>query len=433
MDRIAPDGRFEVVRPLGRGSFATTLLAHDRERGGGLVALKILDVARLPDVKSLELFEREGQVLSGLRHQGIPAGLGTVRLEWEGRSAPCLIMEFADGTSLGSMIESGTSWDRSTVLRLFYDLVGILDYLHTRVPPVIHRDIKPANVIVRPDGSPVLVDFGSVRAAAPGAEGSTVAGTYGYMPFEQYMGQASPASDLYGLAATFLHLVTGRPPTSFMTADGRIEVPESLSVGEPLTSVIRRLLLSAPAARWQSAAEVRDALLAPVTLPAQAVATGQAISTAQRALGEGPRALTGEVRRHYRALGPNAWRLMNAESKVGGVDVGSALLIGFFSVLTFGVLPLWFWSLSATRRRRLRPFLTRGTVVPATVTSLSSEDVGFNNKLVRVRYQFELACQTVRGSDLVMPEVGERWAPGDRIEVAYLADCGNDSVIVSTA
>jgi serine/threonine protein kinase len=91
--------------------------------------------------------------------------------------------------------------------------------LHARVPPVLHRDIKPANVILRPDGAPVLVDFGAVRtvfrAAAEG--GSTVVGTFGYMPFEQYMGQASPASDLYALGATLLHVITGRGPAEFAT------------------------------------------------------------------------------------------------------------------------------------------------------------------------------------------------------------------------
>lgn len=75
----------------------------------------------------------------------------------------------------------------------------MLEYLHERVPPVLHRDIKPANIIVRTNGSPVLVDFGSVRQVFLSADesGSTVAGTYGYMPYVQYMGQASPASDLF--------------------------------------------------------------------------------------------------------------------------------------------------------------------------------------------------------------------------------------------
>ena len=85
-------------------------------------------------------------------------------------------------------------------------LLGVLDYLHGRAPPVIHRDIKPSNVLLRPDGTPALIDFGGMRAWQPaGAAGATVVGTFGYMAPEQAAGQATPASDLYALGATLLH------------------------------------------------------------------------------------------------------------------------------------------------------------------------------------------------------------------------------------
>src|SRR6185503_314055 len=120
------------------------------------------------------------------------------------------------------------------------ELLGVLDYLHSRVPPVLHRDIKPANLIVRPDGSIARVDFGAVRNVfrSPDEDGSTVVGTHGYMPYEQYMGQASPASDLYALGATLLHLITGRGPSEFATRDGAVEVPADLPGGPVLRNVV---------------------------------------------------------------------------------------------------------------------------------------------------------------------------------------------------
>lgn len=84
------------------------------------------------------------------------------------------------------------------------------------------------------------------------------------MPFEQYMGQASPASDLYGLGATLLHRMTGRPPADFVSPDGHLRVPEVLPGGPTLRAVVTRLLAHAAEDRYASAREVRAALLAVV-------------------------------------------------------------------------------------------------------------------------------------------------------------------------
>lgn len=255
--------RYEVVLPLGRGAFGHTYLARDLARQRD-VALKLLHSRTVADLKAYELFEREASVLLALRHRGVPEFYEFFRADWEDGPTVFLIMEYVEGVSVARMIEDATTLAPARVLDVFLELLGILDYLHTRVPPILHRDIKPANVIVRPAGDPVLVDFGAVRNVfkRPDEAGSTVVGTYGYMPYEQYMGQASPASDLFALGATFLHLVTGRPPSEFMNDDGRVEVPATLPGGEPLRDAIARMLDPAPARRLPSARAVREAILA---------------------------------------------------------------------------------------------------------------------------------------------------------------------------
>jgi serine/threonine protein kinase len=172
-------------------------------------------------------------------------------------------MEFIDGTSLAEVIAERRHLSEDELLGVFVEMLGILDYLHSCVPPVLHRDIKPANIILRPGGVPALVDFGAVRNVFRTADesGSTVAGTYGYMPYEQYMGQATPASDLYALGATFLHLITGRPPPEFIAGEGRIEVPASLPGDPLLREILVRLLRPSPADRFGDAGEVRRILL----------------------------------------------------------------------------------------------------------------------------------------------------------------------------
>jgi len=254
--------RFDVIRPLGQGAFAHTLLAKDTALNR-MVALKVLHPRAAQDWKTYELFEREAAVLKELRHSGIPMIHEAFRAPYDGADAAFLAMEYIEGTSASQIVADRRHLEQDEILNLFVELLGVLDYLHSRVPPVLHRDIKPANILVRPNGTPALVDFGAVRNVFRAADdgGSTVVGTYGYMPYEQYMGQASPASDLYALAATFLHLITGRAPPEFMTPAGRLEVPRELSTGEPLRGVMERMLQPAAADRFQSAREARGALM----------------------------------------------------------------------------------------------------------------------------------------------------------------------------
>ena len=129
--------RYEVIRSLGRGSFGRTFLA--RHVGSGQeVALKLFDLRASADWKAVELFEREAAVLRSLRHQGVPTIYDTFRAEWDGSAAAFLVMEYIAGTSLAQMIEAKQSLGQAEVLNLFLELLGILDYLHTRT-------LSPAN------------------------------------------------------------------------------------------------------------------------------------------------------------------------------------------------------------------------------------------------------------------------------------------------
>jgi hypothetical protein len=254
-----------------------------------------------------------------------------------------------------------------------------------------------------------------------------VVGTYGYMPYEQYMGQASPASDLYALGATFLHLVTGRPPADFLHEEGRLDVPASLPGGEPLRGVIARLLEAAPARRFATARAAREALLG----------TGAALAPAPTALalalGPAPRELTGEAAARWAALAHSPWQLMDpTERSAGRWDLFDVASLVFFSVLTAGVLPLVFIGVARARKRRLRTFFREGLPAVAAVLDFKQEEIAFGAKLTRVRYEFAAGGGTQRGSDLVLPWVADRWQAGDPVEVLYLPERDYDSVIVST-
>src|SRR5690606_33941626 len=153
--------------------------------------------------------EREAEVLSGLRHPGIPRYRDYFASEESGDYF--LVMDRVEGRTLSKELGKPGSFDETRLRALMLGLLDILEYLHGRSPPVIHRDIKPANVIVDEQGRAHLVDFGGVRVATRLDGGSTVVGTFGYMAPEQLHGDAGPAVDLYALGATIVALATGTP------------------------------------------------------------------------------------------------------------------------------------------------------------------------------------------------------------------------------
>jgi serine/threonine protein kinase len=430
-------GRYELVRALGRGSFGHTFLGRDRTSGRD-VAIKLLDPRTTTDLKDAERFEREGTVLRSLRHQGIPEVYELLRDQWQGAPAAFLVMEYVEGTSLAQLIDAHEQLDPAVVVNCFVELLGILEYLHSRVPPVLHRDIKPGNIIIRPNGLPALVDFGSVRRVfmGPDESGSTVAGTYGYMPYEQYMGQASPASDLYALGATLLHLLTGRPPRDFMTEEGRIQVPDTLPGDPRLRAMIAQMLRPSPAERFPSARDARQALL---TAPSVAIVGRRSRFAVSREIIESlqepvPRPIKGKTKKLLNDTSPGMLELMEPTAKPGDVPgIFDGLTLAFFSVVTAGVLPLVYFSLARARRRRLKRFIREGTPTVAEILSIEKEKLPFESSISRVSYEFDADGELHRDSDTVLPMIAGRWQPGDRIQILYVPELDYDSVIISAS
>jgi hypothetical protein len=244
------------------------------------------------------------------------------------------------------------------------------------------------------------------------------------MPYEQYMGQASPASDLYALGATFLHLLTGRPPRDFMTVEGRIEVPATLPGDARMLPLLARLLLPSPTDRFQSARDVRQALLSTTTHVATLarVVRNPANATVPAPFhGAVPRSLKDEMAKLLDAIAPSALQLMDGSAKPsdrpGLFDWAS---LAFFSVLTAGVLPMVFISMARARRRRLRRFLRDGLPATAEILDIQTEKISFDSRIARVSYQFEADGRLLRDTDQILPFIAGRWARGDIVQVLYL-------------
>jgi serine/threonine protein kinase len=251
-------GRFEVERMLGQGGQGATALARDRETGEP-VALKRLHVAHMEDWKTLELFEREGEALRALDHPNIPRYVAAPRTD-EGLY---LAQEHVAGQTLADLIGAPGALSLEDVLGCARAMLDTLAYLHRRTPPVVHRDLKPSNIIRREAGGWSLIDFGAVQAALTTATsiGTTVVGTAGYMPPEQAVGRAVPATDLYALGATLIHALTGRHPDAIPLERMRLQYRLLLPDADPrVVAWLDRLVEPHVEDRFASAPEARDAL-----------------------------------------------------------------------------------------------------------------------------------------------------------------------------
>ncbi|MEM9692137.1 MAG: serine/threonine-protein kinase [Myxococcota bacterium] len=256
---VGPDGRYAISSVLGVGAQAITLEAIDK-RDGTLVALKRYAVRGARSWKDVELAEREAEVLLALDHDLVVRA----RDRFEGEGGLYLVMDKVDGESLDRL--DRLSPDELT--DLVEDFTSILGYLHQQRPPVVHRDIKPGNIVRRPPRPGekrahfVLVDFGSVRHRLQNTGGSTVVGTYGYMAPEQLQGRALPETDIYGLGATLLRLITGREPEELPHRGLSIDVGAALgSNGGPAwQTVLQEMVAPDPELRRASLVGISERL-----------------------------------------------------------------------------------------------------------------------------------------------------------------------------
>ncbi|WP_299409674.1 FHA domain-containing serine/threonine-protein kinase [Acaryochloris sp. IP29b_bin.148] len=254
-------GSYQVLRVLGIGGMGTTFLVKPKENTGLQPQLQVLkemnaDMESIP--KAQELFKREARMLRSLSHPGIP-DLYDFFTE---NAKQYLVMELIHGQDLQRWVNQRGPLPAAQALRWMIQACDILDYIHRHDPPIIHRDLKPGNILVRNrDNQVFIIDFGAVK------EASLVPGTRiaveGYSAPEQGLGRPTIQSDLYGLGATLLFLLTGQSPMDFYKNLGhgyRIELADILSVPTQVKPVIERVTHPRPDHRFEGAQALKQVL-----------------------------------------------------------------------------------------------------------------------------------------------------------------------------
>jgi serine/threonine protein kinase len=255
-------GKYRVVRPLGEGGQASTLLAWDPDLHCHVV-LKLYhnnwNAAEQDNVLS------EGRALARVRSPYVARCYG---VEHQG-DVPALVVEYVPGRSLRQE-QRARPLDHRQALELTGQLAEGLAAVH--VCGLLHRDLKPDNVLVGDDGRPRLVDFG-LAAALASADLANVSGTLSYMAPEQARGEAEridARTDVYGLGAVLYELLTGRPPHRGTSREelwraacaGDVVPTRQLNrrVPRAVNELCLRCLAKDPSQRFSSAADLAGAV-----------------------------------------------------------------------------------------------------------------------------------------------------------------------------
>ncbi|MGY1592057.1 Stk1 family PASTA domain-containing Ser/Thr kinase [Geodermatophilus sp. SYSU D00708] len=265
--------RYEIGGVLGRGGMAEVHRGRDL-RLGREVAVKVLrsDLARDPSFQVR--FRREAQAAASLNHPAIVAVYDTGEDRTANGATPYIVMEYVEGQTLRDVLRREGVLSPERAMSLSADICGALDFSHRN--GIVHRDVKPGNVMITPQGTVKVMDFGIARAVSDSAATMTstaaVIGTAQYLSPEQARGEGVDArSDVYSVGCLLYELVTGAPP---FTGDSPVSVayqhvredprlPSSINPAIPpeLDAILLKAMSKNPANRYQSAAEMRNDLL----------------------------------------------------------------------------------------------------------------------------------------------------------------------------
>jgi outer membrane protein assembly factor BamB/tRNA A-37 threonylcarbamoyl transferase component Bud32 len=263
---VTLQNRYLIQSVVGVGGMGAVYRARDMHFPNvvKLVAVKeMVNQARDALVRStiVRNFEREANLLATLEHPAIPR----IYDYFTHNERSYLILEFVNGKDLEAVLsENEELIPQEKIIRWAVELCDVLSYLHNHKPEtIIFRDMKPSNVMIDQFNHVVLIDFG-IAKPFQGVQRGTMIGTEGYSPPEQYRGEATPLADIYALGATLHHLLTRRDP--------RLEPPFSFSerpirainsnCSAQFEQVVFKALQYSPADRYQSAVEMKDALMA---------------------------------------------------------------------------------------------------------------------------------------------------------------------------
>ena len=246
------DGKYEVLKEIGRGGMSIVYLAMDKRLNKQWAIKEYRQDAQFHQLAKESLI-KEAQLMKNLDHPRLPRIVDII----DNGSTVYIIMDYIEGEPLNKVLDVYGAQPQEAVIEWGKQLAEVLDYLHSRSPMVVYRDMKPANIMLKPDGSICLFDFGIAKEIEDDVDGGTTVGTRGYAAPEQFSRGAKidGRTDIYALGVTLYHLATGKNP-----AEPPYELYPirhwNLMLSSALEWLIQKCTQLNPGDRYQSCAEV---------------------------------------------------------------------------------------------------------------------------------------------------------------------------------
>ena len=246
------DGKYEILREIGRGGMSIVYLAMDTHLNKQWA---VKEIRKKGNGKNDEVVVNsllaEANMMKKLDHPALPRIVDII----DNGITIYVVMDYIEGESLDKVLNEYGAQPEEQVIAWAEQLCEALEYLHSQKPPIIYRDMKPANVMLKPEGNIKIIDFGIAREyKEQKLSDTTVLGTKGYAPPEQYSGQTDARSDIFALGMTMHHLLTGIDPRS-----GEAYAPVRMwnpQLSEGIELIINKCVEPAAENRYQSCSDL---------------------------------------------------------------------------------------------------------------------------------------------------------------------------------
>lgn len=204
------DGKYEILRKIGQGGMSVVYLAMDTHLNKQWAVKEIRKKGNgKDDVVIVNSLLAEANMMKKLDHPSLPRIVDII----DNGETIFVVMDYIEGESLDKILLEYGPQPEELVIAWAKQLCDVLSYLHSQKPPIIYRDMKPANIMLKPEGNIKIIDFGIAREyKEQSLADTTVLGTKGYAPPEQYSGQTDARSDIFALGMTMHHLLTEIDP-----------------------------------------------------------------------------------------------------------------------------------------------------------------------------------------------------------------------------
>lgn len=246
------DGKYEILRKIGQGGMSVVYLAMDTHLNKQWAVKEIRKKGNgKDDVVIVNSLLAEANMMKKLDHPSLPRIVDII----DNGETIFVVMDYIEGESLDKILLEYGPQPEELVIAWAKQLCDVLSYLHSQKPPIIYRDMKPANIMLKPEGNIKIIDFGIAREyKEQSLADTTVLGTKGYAPPEQYSGQTDARSDIFALGMTMHHLLTGIDPRS-----GEKYVPVRMwnpELSEGIEIIIDKCVQPAAENRYQNCSDL---------------------------------------------------------------------------------------------------------------------------------------------------------------------------------